>query len=75
MPPGVRRHGAAGRGARLPEVTLYAKVAGYLQAIRVDKGDRVKANQVLATVIAPELDQQYRDAVADARNKRSTPGA
>jgi membrane fusion protein, multidrug efflux system len=52
------------------EVTLYAKVAGYLRDLRVDKGDRVKVNQVLATVIAPELDAQYLAAEADARNKR-----
>src|SRR4051794_34570010 len=36
----------------------------------VDKGDRVKANQLIATVTAPELDQQYQAALADARNKR-----
>src|SRR5580692_9780232 len=30
------------------EVTLYAKVAGYLREIRVDKGDQVKSGQVLA---------------------------
>ena len=30
------------------ETPIYAKVAGYLKAIKVDKGDRVKAGQVLA---------------------------
>ena len=52
------------------EVTLYAKVAGFLSDLKVDKGDRVKKNQLIATVTAPELDAQYTAAVADAKNKR-----
>lgn len=67
---GVRRLVLQGEARPFAEVTLYAKVAGYLRDLRVDKGDRVKANQVLANVTAPELDQQYQAAVADARNKR-----
>ena len=51
-------------------VTLYAKVSGYLTNMRVDKGDRVKARQVIANIASPELDQQYAGALADARNKR-----
>jgi len=51
-------------------VTLYAKVSGYLTNMRVDKGDRVKARQVIANIASPELDQQYAAAQADARNKR-----
>jgi RND family efflux transporter MFP subunit len=68
--PGVRRLVLQGEARPFAEVTLYAKVAGYLRDLRVDKGDRVKAGQILATVIAPELDQQYLAAEADARNKR-----
>ena len=68
--PGVRHLVLQGEARPYAEVTLYAKVAGYLRDLRVDKGDRVKANQVLATVIAPELDAQYLAAEADARNKR-----
>ena len=68
--PGVRHLVLQGEARPFAEVTLYAKVAGYLRDLRVDKGDRVKANQVLATVIAPELDAQYLAAEADARNKR-----
>jgi HlyD family secretion protein len=37
------------------EATLYAKVPGYLATITVDKGDRVKAGQLIATIEAPEL--------------------
>jgi len=36
-------------------VTLHAKVAGYLKSIAVDKGDAVKAGQVLAELELPEL--------------------
>ena len=68
--PGVRHLVLQGEARPFAEVTLYGKVAGYLRDLRVDKGDHVRANQVLATVIAPELDQQYQAARADARNKR-----
>lgn len=51
-------------------ITLYAKVSGYLKTIRVDKGDRVRAGQVLAVIESPEIDRQYQAAVADAENKR-----
>src|SRR6058998_772019 len=37
------------------EATLYAKLAGYLKSISVDRGDWVKANEVLAEIEAPEL--------------------
>ncbi len=51
-------------------VTLYAKLSGYLREIRVDKGDRVEAGQVLAIIESPELDRQYDAALADAKQKR-----
>jgi RND family efflux transporter MFP subunit len=51
-------------------VTMYGKVAGYLGEVRVDKGDQVRAGQLLATIVSPELDQQVTAARADARNKR-----
>jgi RND family efflux transporter MFP subunit len=37
------------------EVDLHAKVAGYLEKIYVDIGDRVEAGQLLATIEVPEL--------------------
>ena len=36
-------------------VTLYAKVSGYLKNLKVDKGDHVKAGQMLATIEASGL--------------------
>jgi RND family efflux transporter MFP subunit len=37
------------------QVTLHAKVAGYLKSISVDKGDTVRAGQLLAEIELPEL--------------------
>ena len=37
------------------QATLYAKVTGYLKTITVDKGDHVKAGQILAELEVPEL--------------------
>jgi RND family efflux transporter MFP subunit len=68
--PGLRRLQLQGEARPFAEVTLYAKVAGFLHDLRVDKGDRVKSGQLIATVTAPEIDHQYAAAVADARNKR-----
>jgi RND family efflux transporter MFP subunit len=47
------------------ETPVYAKISGYLKAIRVDKGDRVKKDQVLAVLESPELDKQVADAKAN----------
>src|SRR6266850_5831278 len=37
------------------QATLYAKVAGYLKMITVDKGDQVKEGTLLAEIEVPEL--------------------
>jgi RND family efflux transporter MFP subunit len=47
------------------ETPVYAKISGYLKTIDVDKGDRVKKGQVLATLESPELDQQVANARAN----------
>jgi membrane fusion protein (multidrug efflux system) len=59
------------------ETDIYAKVPGYLKTIKVDKGDRIHAGQLLATLTSPELDQQVANAranynlalVTDRRNR------
>ncbi|HET6400438.1 MAG TPA: efflux RND transporter periplasmic adaptor subunit [Candidatus Kapabacteria bacterium] len=48
--------------------TLYAKLSGYLNSIRVDKGDHVSKNELLATIESPETDRQYLAASAAMRN-------
>src|ERR1043165_3846088 len=42
------------------QTKLYAKVAGYVQKIHVDIGDRVRAGQVLAELAVPELEAEFR---------------
>ena len=59
------------------ETPVYAKVAGYMKTINIDKGDHVKAGQVIAVIESPETDKQVADAksfywiqnVTDIRNQ------
>jgi membrane fusion protein (multidrug efflux system) len=48
----------------IEKATLYAKVSGYLQWIKVDKGDRVKKGEVLAQLEVPEVEKEYQSAQA-----------
>lgn len=76
--------GGASRTIELPasvhgyiETPVYAKVAGYMKTINVDKGDHVKAGEVIALIESPETDKQVADAhsfywlqnVTDVRNQ------
>ena len=76
--------GAASRSIELPatihgyiETPVYAKVPGYMKTINVDKGDHVKAGQVIAIIESPETDKLVADAksfywiqnVTDIRNQ------
>ncbi len=61
--------GSASRTIELPasihgyiETPVYAKVAGYMKTINVDKGDHVKAGEVIALIESPETDKQVADA-------------
>jgi membrane fusion protein (multidrug efflux system) len=61
--------GSASRTIELPaaihgyiETPVYAKVAGYMKSINVDKGDHVKAGEVIALIESPETDKQVADA-------------
>ncbi len=47
------------------QVTLYAKVTGYLKSIKVDIGDRVRRGDVLAEIDVPEM-------AASIEEKRAT---
>src|SRR6266404_2802297 len=40
------------------ETSVYAKTAGYLKTLNVDKGDRIKQGQIIAVIESPELDKQ-----------------
>ncbi|HJU84110.1 MAG TPA: efflux RND transporter periplasmic adaptor subunit [Holophagaceae bacterium] len=61
------------QGEALPyaSTTLYAKISGYLGHINVDKGDRVRAGQVLGTIQSPETRSDYQSLAADAQNKQA----
>lgn len=52
------------------EVDVMAKVSGYLKAVNVDAGDRVKLGQVLATIEIPEMEDDIaRNAAAITRSR------
>ncbi|OQP44830.1 efflux transporter periplasmic adaptor subunit [Niastella yeongjuensis] len=41
------------------EVSVYAKLPGFVQHLYVDRGDRVRKGQLLAILEAPEIEQKY----------------
>jgi RND family efflux transporter MFP subunit len=49
------------------EIDVHAKVAGYLKAIYVDVGDRVKTGQLLAVLEIPELRDDARQDEANVQ--------
>src|SRR5262249_15357565 len=56
----------------LTEAYVFARASGYLKSRYVDIGDRVRADQLLAEIDAPDLDQevsQARAAVAQAESQ------
>jgi RND family efflux transporter MFP subunit len=62
----VRRITLPGNVMAYQEATLYAKVAGYLKTISVDKGDTVKEGDLLAEIEAPEMLADLVKAKAEA---------
>jgi membrane fusion protein (multidrug efflux system) len=71
--------GAGSRTVQIPatlrgyvETPVYAKIAGYLKTISVDKGDRVRSGQVIAMLDSPELDEQVNNARATYNLQRIT---
>jgi membrane fusion protein, multidrug efflux system len=78
------RRGPISRTIALPatirpheQAVLYAKVAGYLKTIRVDKGDSVHEGELLAEIESPELvadlaRQTAERSVADVAYRRAS---
>lgn len=60
----VRKITLPGSIVAYEQATLYAKVAGYLKSIKVDKGDPVKKGEVLAVIEVPETEKEYEQARA-----------
>ena len=48
-------------------VPIHAKVAGFVSKVEVDRGSVVKEGQLLATMIAPELNAHHAEATAKVR--------
>lgn len=53
------------------QAILYAKVSGYVQWVKVDKGDHVKKGDILAALEVPEVDQQYQSALASSEQAQA----
>jgi len=54
------------------EVTLYAKVTGYLKTITKDRGDRVKSGELIALLEIPEMVSEIAHARASFAIEEST---
>jgi HlyD family secretion protein len=63
-----------GSAEAFESVGLFAKVPGFLKSQKVDRGDRVKKDEVLAVVDVPELEAQRRRAAAGVRQSQSRVG-
>ena len=50
---------------------LYAKVSGYVKALKVDRGSRVKKGELLMEIFDPELDAAVAQAVANLAHARA----
>ena len=53
------------------QVDIYPKVTGFVEAVTVDRGSRVKAGQILVRLTAPELVSQRSQAEAAVRAAES----
>lgn len=52
-------------------VAIHAKVAGFVDKVEVDRGSFVKQGQLLATIIAPELNSQRAEATAKVQTAQA----
>src|SRR5207237_1447507 len=53
------------------QVAIYAKVSGFVDKVKVDVGSMVKKGDLLATLVAPELNAQRVEATAKVRAAES----
>ena len=58
----------------ITEAYIFARASGYLKRRYVDIGDRVRADQLLAEIDAPDLDQQVSQAKAAVAQAESQLG-
>lgn len=72
LSPAMRHLTLLGEARPFAEVTLYAKVSGYLKSVLVDRGDHVQHGQLLATIESPETDRAVAAARAEYEQRRVT---
>ena len=53
------------------EAPIYARVEGYVKVWHKDYGDLVKKGDILAEITTPDLDAEYRQALADLESERA----
>ena len=63
--PGTSEQNLPGNALAFREAALYARTTGYLKRWLVDIGDRVKEDQLLAEISAPDVDDQLAQARAN----------
>ena len=62
----VRETGQPGFIEAYEQTSLYPKVSGYVDEWKVDIGDRIEKGQLLAHILVPELEAEYREKKAQA---------
>ena len=73
-PPSSRALGLLDLPGRLDayyQAALFARVSGYVSSRNVDIGSKVKTGDLLATIDAPDLDQQLSQSESDLNNAKS----
>ena len=53
------------------KTTLYSRVGGYLESIRVDIGDSVRKGQALAKILVPEMLDEYHGLEAELEGAKA----
>jgi len=61
----------AGTTQAFSEAPIYARTSGYVKSWTKDIGSHVRKGAVLAVIDTPEIDQQFRQAQADAETARA----
>lgn len=65
LSPEQRKFSLPGNIEAILETPIYARSNGYVRSRLVDIGDEVRANQLIAEIETPEVDQSNREAKAD----------
>jgi RND family efflux transporter MFP subunit len=70
--PGASERALPGNAQAYREAGMYARTTGYLEKWNVDIGDKVSEGQLVATISAPDLDDQLAQAQANLEQSRAT---